>query len=129
MNIQHHTLGICWLGFIWFILRVGADRLDFYIHWVMKSLYALSFMKHDVVYIATIVVMLLLLIAIIALVVNWIVKLVAKAKNRRITDFDIIDKQGRRHKGFFSNPSVFHTSTGEVFVKVGPAKNDWERVE
>ncbi len=94
----------------------------------MKDLYEWDFVECCFVGVVTIFVMLLLLFVAV-LIVGRVARLVASVKNRRISDYDIIDMHGGRHKGFFSNPSVFHSSTGKVFVKVGPADNDWERVE
>lgn len=94
----------------------------------MKDLCSWNFIGYDAIDIAIVIAALLLFVGFV-FVVNWLVRLVAKIRNRRIVDFDIIDRRGFRHKGFFSDPSVFHSSTGKVFVKVGPADNDWERVE
>ena len=94
----------------------------------MKCLYSWTFIGYDAIGLAIVIAALLLFIGFI-FVVNWVVRLIVKIRNRKIVDFDIIDKRGYRHRGFFSDPSVFHSSTGKVFVKVGPADNDWERVE
>ncbi len=71
----------------------------------------------------------LLAIIVVIVTVAMVKRRIVEMRNRRITDYDIIDMQGCKHKGFFSDPSVFHSITGEVFVKVGPADDDWERVE